>query len=93
MIYSVSYDLHSDDDREARCERVLQALRQLGVLNRCLKSTYLLQTEATSSTVYDAVRNLMVAGDRFFVAPIEKDLCVGVTTRSDQVWDWLRNHS
>lgn len=93
MIYLVSYDLSTTIPEPTQAEVILRALEEIGMVNKCLKSSWLLQTDATPNAVYDTVRRLVRVEDRFFICPIIKDQCVGVTTRDDAVWDWLRSHT
>lgn len=92
MIYLISYDLSTTIDQPTTTAQVLEELHKIGEVNACLKSSWLLQTEAGLNRIYDAVRSVTNEADRFFVAPIVKEKCVGVTTRDDHVWDWLKTH-
>lgn len=92
MVYLIVYDLNGDNCNE---DTIMNAIKRLGPVNACVNKSFLVDIDRDydSGGVFDAIKEHLKAGDRFFICPVNKDSYAGRTFRSDNVWEWLREHS
>ena len=88
MVYLVSYDLNADTGNYVAVHDVI---RSLGIVNRCLESSWLVSTQLTEEQIFNLLKPVLGKGDRCFICKIEMRRYWGVTSKEYGVWDWLKS--
>ena len=86
-IYLVSYDLNADTGNYVA---VHDAINSLGVVNRCLESSWLVSSSMTEEQVFNVINQVLGSGDRCFICKLDMPHYWGVTSKEYSVWTWLK---